>query len=62
MSHRNGLHGLGALSCEDTIAVVMSLPLNCTRVAANCVSGGHMSASARAKWDPLADVECPHCG
>ena len=62
LAHRNGLHNLGAVSGRDTLAVVRSLPASGHPNAVNCISGGHMSASSKAQWDPLQDPCCPFCG
>ena len=62
VSHRNGLHSLGALSAIDTSYVIKTLPSSQQRGAVNCVAGGHMSASAQALWNPTVTAECRFCG
>ena len=62
LAHRNGLHAVGAISGSDTMTVVQALPASRHNFAANCVAGGHMSASSRAKWDALVEPQCVHCG
>ena len=62
VNHRNGLSMLGAIDFRATQYAVAQIPNKYHVVAANCISGGHMSAAAQSQWDPLVDSKCRFCG
>ena len=62
VNHRNGLSQLGAIDFRATQHAVAQTPAEFHVVAANCISGGHMSAAAQSQWDPLVDPKCRFCG
>ena len=62
VAHRNGLSQLGAIDFRATHKAVAGLAVPFHHVAANCISGGHMSHAAQSQWDPLVEANCRHCG
>ena len=62
LEHRNGLHALGPIAVQETTAANQQMPQKVRPIMVNCVTGGHMAAAARAKWDALVEPRCMFCG